>query len=106
TLGGFQAGLQCPLCGGAGCAWELGYRLCCGCLLSWPWASEKEYEDFYRGARYHSDQQALEGLADTRDRDEEHRVAARSRPRIMAAHGLGSGRLLDVGCGGGAFVAE
>lgn len=101
------AGERCPLCGGSGVPVDypphVGLRTCCDTLLSFPWASEADYEAWYSGASYHVDQQADEGLPDTVSRDSEHQRAALSRLRTMDALGL-SGSLLDVGAAMGSFV--
>lgn len=106
------AGQVCPLCGDPGIPYSTPafrddlLRACaCGTLLSWQWASEEALQGWYESMDYHGDQQAAEGLPDTRRRDQEHARAAVSRLKLMHAQGLHPSTLFDVGAGMGSFVA-
>lgn len=105
-------GQVCPLCNGAGepvgTVEGVIIRECCGCLLSWAWESEEAYHAFYADIRqFHTGQQAAEGHLPTKERDAEHLKASRNRVKVLA--GLYTfpayTRILDVGAGGGSFVA-
>lgn len=105
-------GAVCPLCGGegepVGVKDGICLRECCGCLLAWAWESEDDYARFYADVAYfHSAQQIEEGHPTTVERDQEHLKASRNRVKVMSGlYDLPYGtRLLDVGAGGGSFVA-
>lgn len=105
-------GEVCPLCGGAGepvgTVEGVCVRTCCGTLLAWAWKDEEEYLRFYADIAYfHSAQQIEEGHPTTMERDAEHLKASRNRVKILSGlYSLPYGtRVLDVGAGGGSFVA-
>lgn len=109
---------ECPLCRGLGRPWgEKGgvpLRLCeCNhgaVLLAWAWDSDTEYENYYRGLTYHREAHIAQGLPPQYERFEEHRCAARCRLTWLRDNNVLNGakpfKLLDVGSGNGALVAE
>ena len=107
-------GELCPLCRGTGVPWQNtngnnpSLRVCCGCLLSWPWESQQEYEAFYReDLKYHRDECLALKLPPQYERFDEHCVAAYKRLELMNRwlpmneHS----RTLDVGSSNGAFIS-
>ena len=111
-IGRLPVGQVCPLCGGTGdgvgIVQGVCVRQCCGTLLSWAWTCEAEYNAFYADmTQFHEAQQAAEGHPSTVERDAEHLKAARSRVKLLSGmYDLPYGtKLLDIGAGGGSFVA-
>jgi len=109
------AGRECPLCGEPGVAFgcKAGYPLReCRCegpvLLSWPWGSVAEYQRWYQedNAPYHGAHQATQGLAPMWQRDGEYLQAASVRYRVLSGLFPWVRRVLDIGAGTGAWVAE
>lgn len=117
------AGQVCPICGSTG-QWlyhpsdppihnnpKSDLRECrCvggGVLLSWPWASEQEYEAWYADpTAYHEDEQTANGQRPFAEMQADHEIAAWSRLKTLTTiyPQLTGKRLLDVGCGDGSFV--
>jgi SAM-dependent methyltransferase len=107
------AGKYCPLCGGPGTPFNHkdGHSLQqCGCygpiLLSWPWSSVPEYEQWYvdTGLLYHAGYQEAQGRRPMWERDSEYLMAASVRLRILAGLYPQVRKIMDVGTGTGAFV--
>jgi 2-polyprenyl-3-methyl-5-hydroxy-6-metoxy-1,4-benzoquinol methylase len=83
-------------------------RECCGTLLAWAWQNYEEYRDFYQDiSQFHEQQQEAEGHPTTMQRDAEHLKASRNRVKNLSGlYNLpATSRILDVGAGGGSFVA-
>jgi 2-polyprenyl-3-methyl-5-hydroxy-6-metoxy-1,4-benzoquinol methylase len=108
-------GQVCPICGGegepVGTVQGVCVRECCGTLLAWAWRDEEQYQDFYADiSQFHEGQQETERHPTTIARDAEHLHACRSRVEILRAlyPQLTMNppvMILDVGAGGGSFVA-
>lgn len=121
------AGVYCPICGvhvlSKRPSFESkdGYPLyvCegvrnehCPVMLSFPWESEEEYNDWYKdGIKYHNDEQYNEGQRSyfEQERHESLKKAAESRwstisPLLIPPSFRGDYKLLDIGAGAGEWV--
>lgn len=109
----------CPICGRVGhTSFEKNGMILRGCigsaleshagsevLLSWPYQSTTDYESIYdTGDHYHDGMQRERGERTYMERDQEHGNCAFERCQMLRCYRR-SGRLLDVGCGMGSFVA-
>lgn len=107
--------VRCPVCGGQGSPvgeiHGIPMAECCcrgRVLLSGAWTDEAEptnrLKEWYAAGGYHRQEQDAQGMLSPEARDTEYLRAALER--LKAYYGrVPAGRLLDVGCGCGAFVA-
>lgn len=74
--------------------------------LSWVWPDQASYQEFYSSSQYHDEQYVLNTGKKCADLYEDAKIAASHRMLHIAASCMDDRRLrmLDVGCGSGAFV--
>ena len=107
------AGWECPLCGGNGrptlefgSAARIRYCDCEGdVILSFPFGSVEEYERQYETGAYHEEEMLRSHRQVFVQRDAEYLQAALCRLDLIRQV-IPEGRLLDVGAGTGALVAQ